>query len=383
MNKNLKENFITKANKIHDFKYDYSDAVYINNKTQLEIKCIEHNTVFLQRPDNHLHGFLGCKECSKEHRVSNTLEKYGVEHISQAAEVKRKRQQTNLSKYGNVCSLHDGGIIEEKTKQTNMLRYGIEYGFQSEEIKEKIKQTILERYNVEYITQSTEIKEKIKQTNLLKYGVENNAQQNIFPESLRNLNNKEWLYEQHVINQKTLCRISQEQNVCATLAGKYLYKHGISVKRFARSEGEKSLNEFILSLDYSTLTNSRDIISPFELDIFIPTLNIALEYNGLHWHRDKGVNYHKNKTELCKMKNIHLIHVWEDQWLNNQEDMKNKIIKIINQQPLHELREELIIDLSLEDPDVYLSLGYNIVEYLQPKECYESIWDCGSVVMDK
>lgn len=63
------------------------------------------------------------------------------------------------------------------------------------------------------------------------------------------------------------------------------------------------------------ITNSRSIIPPKELDIFIPTLNIAIEYNGLYFHSDvfKDKNYHLEKSKLCWDKDIQLIHVWEDE----------------------------------------------------------------------
>lgn len=41
-------------------------------------------------------------------------------------------------------------------------KYGVEYSFQSEEVKEKSKRTCLEKYGVEYATQNSEIKKKLE-----------------------------------------------------------------------------------------------------------------------------------------------------------------------------------------------------------------------------
>ncbi|HAV6204968.1 TPA: hypothetical protein JI303_06520 [Acinetobacter baumannii] len=60
--KHTKESFIMKANKIHNNKYDYSRAVYINNETKLEIICKTHGS-FYQQPNSHFNG-CGCPECS-------------------------------------------------------------------------------------------------------------------------------------------------------------------------------------------------------------------------------------------------------------------------------------------------------------------------------
>ena len=56
--------------------------------------------------------------------------------------------------------------------------------------------------------------------------------------------------------------------------------------------------EFIKSI-YSDeiIENSRTIISPKELDIYIPQKNLAIEYDGLYWHDENHVEnkYHLNK----------------------------------------------------------------------------------------
>lgn len=53
--------FIEKARKIHQNKYDYSKVKYINNTTNVCIICPEHGE-FWQTPATHLSG-SGCKEC--------------------------------------------------------------------------------------------------------------------------------------------------------------------------------------------------------------------------------------------------------------------------------------------------------------------------------
>ncbi len=53
--------FIKKANKIHNNKYDYSKFIYVNAKTKGIIICPKHGE-FEQIPDLHLQGF-GCHKC--------------------------------------------------------------------------------------------------------------------------------------------------------------------------------------------------------------------------------------------------------------------------------------------------------------------------------
>ena len=54
--------FIIKADRIHNNKYDYSKALYTSSREPLTIICPEHGE-FKQKPNNHLNG-SGCPECS-------------------------------------------------------------------------------------------------------------------------------------------------------------------------------------------------------------------------------------------------------------------------------------------------------------------------------
>ena len=55
------EEFIKEAKLIHGDKYDYSLTNYVNNKTKIKVICPIHG-VFEQRPDSHLKNF-GCSKC--------------------------------------------------------------------------------------------------------------------------------------------------------------------------------------------------------------------------------------------------------------------------------------------------------------------------------
>lgn len=71
----------------------------------------------------------------------------------------------------------------------------------------------------------------------------------------------------------------------------------------------------------------------YELDIYVPSYKIAIEYNGLIWHsekKNKGRNYHLSKTKECREKGIRLYHIFEDEYCNNKEIVLSIISKIFN-----------------------------------------------------
>ena len=61
------ELFISKANKIHKNRYDYSKVNYINAKTKITIIC-EHHGEFHQTPSNHLCNY-NCQKCAKNFQL--------------------------------------------------------------------------------------------------------------------------------------------------------------------------------------------------------------------------------------------------------------------------------------------------------------------------
>ena len=58
-----KEEFINRANRVHNYKYDYSNCNFISTHFKVDIICPIHGT-FSQLPKNHLKG-QGCPECGK------------------------------------------------------------------------------------------------------------------------------------------------------------------------------------------------------------------------------------------------------------------------------------------------------------------------------
>lgn len=62
------EAFIERANKIHNFKYDYSNVDWVNTKVKVEIICPIHGS-FYQKPFKHLEG-QGCPNCRKNSTVT-------------------------------------------------------------------------------------------------------------------------------------------------------------------------------------------------------------------------------------------------------------------------------------------------------------------------
>ena len=98
---------------------------------------------------------------------------------------------------------------------------------------------------------------------------------------------------------------------------------------------EKELQDYLLTLlpKDEVIFNNRKLVKGFEIDIYIPSKNIAIEFNGLRWHSElmgKNRTYHLYKTEECEKQDIQLIHIFEDEWKYKQDIIKSKIKNLIN-----------------------------------------------------
>lgn len=60
--------FVAKATEAQQDKYDYTNTVYVDSKTKLEVRCKKHNLVLWTTPNSHLIGTGCCPICAKEAR---------------------------------------------------------------------------------------------------------------------------------------------------------------------------------------------------------------------------------------------------------------------------------------------------------------------------
>ena len=222
------------------------------------------------------------------------LEKYGDENyhnVDKSKETKLikygnanynnrdKAKQTSLERYGTINPMQSIG--KETFRQHNLEQYGVGSIFQVPEVREKSKQTKLKRYNDENYNN----REKAKQTCIDKYGVENPIQ------------NKE-------IQKRALSHIrSKSENI---------------IVESLKSSYSKEIN-----------TNIRKILGRYELDIYLPDINLAIEYNGIRYHSiemGKPKDRILQKSLMCREIGIRLIHIYEFEDLDEQIELLKSLI---------------------------------------------------------
>lgn len=261
--------------------------------------------------------------------VTKKLRAHSIESPPQ----QQLREASNLRKFGKK---NPGQVTEYRAKamDTMVQRYG-GHNWSNAGNREARDKTCLERYGNVNVGKTEHAKQKAKETNVERYGRNHANQKHISDTSFNNLEDIGWLYEQHFVNQRSLSNIADELRVDMTIVMNRLHQHHLETQRFKHSSGEKEILDFVTSLlpGNEIIPNTFSVIFPKELDIYIPSQNLAIEYCGLYWHSEqmgKDKWYHRSKWERCNEQGIQLITVFEDEWMSRQEQVKSKLKSLLN-----------------------------------------------------
>lgn len=267
-----------------------------------------------------------CEKCNCPVKWKTDAAKYmrfcGTKCSSLSKTTQKKRQNTMMRKYG-VKNYAETEEYRRKSEISNMAKFGVVHASQSPSFKEKVKNTVKEKYGVESAFHIG-MDERYNKNNIQNHY----SFVDVEPWVIDILFDAEALYHLHHIERKTLTKISEELNgYDLSCLSRRMKNFGIEIIKFNQSSGEKELAEFISSLGINCVTRDRKIISPYELDIVLPDYKIAIEYCGLFWHGEKFVDskYHENKTVLCTKAGYRLLTIFEDEWTEKTDIIKNKI----------------------------------------------------------
>lgn len=252
------------------------------------------------------------------------IKKYGVEYGLQSSVVKSKKIDSLISKYGvdNVSKLD---IIKDKKKKTCFKNHGVDYFLELQDVKER---HVFKKYGVKNIQQSSVVREKTVKT--------------------RRSNFYDSLFSTDRLNNLAIPLFNKNEYIDGGLYKKYKFKCIKCNTDFmdcledgdlprcpkcykSNSYFQMEVYDHIKSLiDESLIVlNCKTLILNKEIDIYIPHLNLAIECDGLYWHGEingnKHKKYHLDKTNICEDKNIHCIHIFEDEWMLKKDIVKSKL----------------------------------------------------------
>jgi hypothetical protein len=294
MSKLTTDDFVNRSKFCHDNYYNYLLTEYKSIFLKVKITCPIHG-IFEQTPHDHLKGH-GCKKCGITRGIQKRILTIS-EFIQKAENIHDKYDYSHVDYYNSrtkvkiTCPIH--GIFEQ-TPHEHLNGHGCpECGV--------LKNTYGQRLT------TLDFIEKAKFIHGDKYNY-----------SLVN-------YISTHIKVKIICPIHSvfEQQPNGHLNG---YGCRECYKSLSISKPEKEVFEYVKTLTIEDVINNdrTQIINPktghyLELDIWIPSLNKAIEFNGRYWHSLEGVDYRDHQKNIqCKDKGIELLVIEEQDWLNDK-----------------------------------------------------------------
>jgi hypothetical protein len=302
--KSSTEEFIEKAKEKHGDKYDYSEVIYTNARTEVCIICPEHGP-FYQTPNGHLNG-NACPQCGKI-KVGEVL-KVGVEKfILKAKEV-----------HGNK---YDYSMVKYKDNKTKVYIICPEHG-----PFEQIPQNHLRGQGCPGCA-------RIKIDNL------NRSNLDEFIEKARLKHGDKYDYSEvkYVNNHTKVCIICPKHGPFYQTPNGHLNGYGCSNCR--QSTLEKLVQKILKENNITFTYNERNfdwlkIKKKLQLDFYLPDYNIAIECQGIQHFipreylggEEEFRNLQKRdniKKKLCEEHGIKLYYINYD---DNVEEKMNEII---------------------------------------------------------
>jgi hypothetical protein len=112
------------------------------------------------------------------------------------------------------------------------------------------------------------------------------------------------------------CGEIQQKNLYALERGSRCFKcHPVT-----KSAWELQVFDFIKDKYSDVQSGNRTVLSPKEIDVFIPSKNLGIECHGLYWHSrdDKNKNHSIEKLLAALQKDVKLLFLFEDEWRDNR-----------------------------------------------------------------
>ena len=365
------EEFVERATKIHGGKYSYSreDFDNPNSEGKLRFVCPRHGE-FWQTKKNHLKGY-GCSKCGRED-MNKPTKKTTEQFIGEAKAVWGNRLIFDKVEYRSahekvvvICPEH-GEFMAEPNEilrghgcpTCGNIRNSMRLRLTQDEFMEKARKIHGDTYDLSravYVKTDEKIivgcrkhgwfeitpNSFLSGQGCRKCGFERTSKalsvsKEEFFDRCMDVHNNKYTYVESTFTgmsdkMKVICPIHGEfeQNARTHMLGYGCPKCGHNL-----SKSENEIYDFIVGKlgEGKVISRDREEIKPLELDIYIPSLKVAVEYNGLIWHSNKfsdDKTRQFRKTQICEKKGIRLIQVFEDEYMSNRQLVLDKIAHII------------------------------------------------------
>lgn len=385
------EEFLSKVKAVHGDRYDYSEALYQGQNKKVTIKCKEHGQ-FSQTPDSHLNG-RGCPECGRKaigdgSRLSrdeflrrllelNTgygLDEVRYESMSRHITLVCKEHGRFSAQAGNVlyrksgcpkCAVESNGKRSRKSFESYVNRARAVHGERFEYLGVEYENA--QAYLMVYCREHGEFRQlansHLNGVGCIKCSKPIWDTDSFIVEANKVHENKYSYFGANYTGSTNKVVITCPDH------GEFLQLPSCHVHlaqgcpkcaNIGPSEAQLEIYKFLsnhtkVELEY-TLADTRK-----RLDMFVPNLNLAVEYHGLIWHstkfkEDPREDYKKHK--LAESLGIRVIHIYEDEWKLRRSVVERTLLSAIGKLPRVFARSTKLVELSTSEADTFYEVNH-------------------------
>ena len=297
-----REEFIAASQEVHGNRFDYSHTDYKNSNTDVEVICPSHGP-FMVKPSVHKRGF-DCPKCS--HEKASKRNRHSLDEFLLRA------RNTHANKY-------DYSRVQYKNQVTPVTIVCPEHGPFQQRPQHHISGCGCTRCGYNKFTGKNNPKYKTAHAGFVAAAHE--AHKGAYDYS-------KFVYKGSGVKGTIVCK--EHGNFSQTPGNHVSQKQGCPKCFNNVSSGEQEMFEFVrdaLPAGTLILQSNRKEIYPYELDIFVPALKVAIEFNGTYWHSElyKRKDSHVKKQKKCLQNGIQLIQVTEHAWTNHKQKVKGML----------------------------------------------------------
>lgn len=304
-----------------------------------------------------------CKECGGRVKFNRGLfSTFCCPKCRNNNEDVKLKNKTGVSKSLKKAYEERGEIIKQKRNETLKEKYGedVSSPFGITKIKEKIKETTLQKYGVDNVLKLPKFRKTLETSQRLSIKL-----QKRYGYAIEYILNKEGEYD---IKVKNGCKIHGDIIINASLFNNRTKKerrnHLILCPicnpiKNPETSIEVQIKNILDELSINYKQHYRELTSPYELDFYIPSHNIAIECNGIYWHNGKdNLKRHLLKKKLCEEKGIRLLYFWEDQIIYKLDIIKNILKSIFNINYKIYARNCIIKEVSSQEASKFINTNH-------------------------
>jgi|GEM_PF-2583077 len=338
---------------------------YFSGMTQKQLAAFYQVSLDTIRSWLTRYGIKKDQQSVEESRKTSTRRHFGCDYAMQSAEVREKSKETCLKKYGvdhyfkteagrakasfittkkapSIDSLFEYYVAERHSVIDTAIHFNVsittvlkwlsknKLSKTPEQIEETKKKTNMDRFGVENSFSSPEVRKHYRENCIEKYGFDHPVNKGA-EKSTEILSSEEkfaWFLIDNFDDKPNYTMVARALGCSDNKVKSAVRKNGWEdYLSIYVSSPEDELQTLLKKFNVDFVAHERKILNGKEIDIYIPTKKIGIEFNGDYWHSDaiKEKNYHFDKSKLAESKGIRLIHIYEYEW----NTMKDKIIQLL------------------------------------------------------